>query len=48
MNDKEQHLFQNSIPLEDLPEEEDPCDECLSETVNLFSHKPVRWEEADE
>ena len=22
MNDKEQHLFQNSIPLEDLPEEE--------------------------
>lgn len=32
----------------DLPEDEDPCDECLSETVNLFSHKPVRWEEADE
>lgn len=24
---------------------ESPCDECLSEPVNLYSHKPVKWEE---
>ena len=24
---------------------EDPCDECLSKPVNLYSHKPVNWEE---
>lgn len=26
-------------------EDEDPCDECLVETVNLYSHKPVYWRE---
>lgn len=29
----------------DKKEEEEPCDECLGETVNVDSHKPVRWEE---
>lgn len=24
---------------------DDPCDECLDEPVNLYSHKPVNWEE---
>lgn len=24
---------------------EEPCDECLKEPVNLFSHKPVKFEE---
>ena len=28
-------------------EEEDPCYECLAETVNLYSHKPVYWKERD-
>lgn len=28
-----------------LEESEKPCDECLSEPVNLYSHKPVKWEE---
>lgn len=31
----------------DLDEKKDPCFECLSEPMNLYSHKPVRWEEAD-
>lgn len=26
-------------------ESEDPCDECLTETVNLYSHKPVNFKE---
>lgn len=25
-------------------EDEDPCFECLSEPVNLYSHMPVRYE----
>ena len=25
----------------------DPCDECLGEPVNLYSHKPIKWEEKD-
>lgn len=29
----------------DLKQTDDPCDECLSEPVNLYSHKPVKWEE---
>lgn len=24
---------------------EDPCNECLSEPINLYSHKPVKFEE---
>lgn len=30
---------------ENLPETDNPCDECLQETVNVYSHKPVKWEE---
>lgn len=29
-----------------VPEADDPCDECLTEPVNLYSHKPVKYEEA--
>lgn len=29
----------------DVPETGCPCDECLSNPVNLYSHKPVKWEE---
>ena len=28
-----------------LPETEDPCNECLTEPVNIESHKPVNFEE---
>lgn len=28
-------------------EAEEPCRECLNESVNLYSHKPVNWEEKD-
>lgn len=28
---------------EKTKEEDDPCDECLNEPVNLFSHKPAKW-----
>ena len=29
----------------DVPEWEDPCDECLQYPSNEFSHKPVYFEE---
>ena len=28
------------------PETEDPCNECLTEPVNEYSHKPVRFKDA--
>ena len=30
---------------EKLDETEDPCNECLENPVNLYSQKPVKWEE---
>lgn len=27
-----------------LPEEADPCDECLSNPVNYATRKPMNWE----
>lgn len=32
----------------DTPENEDPCDECLGEPVNEYSHKPVRFVSKEE
>lgn len=29
----------------DVPETDDPCNECLAEPMNQGSHKPTRWEE---
>lgn len=29
----------------DKKDHEDPCNECLDNTVNLHSHKPVKFEE---
>lgn len=26
---------------------EDPCNECLDKPLNLYSHKPVNWEEKE-
>ena len=29
----------------EVKDEDEPCDSCLSEPINLYSHKPVKWEE---
>ena len=29
------------------PDDEDPCDECLRECVNIDSHKPVNFKEKE-
>ena len=31
----------------DKPSCEDPCDECLSEPVNVYSHKPTKYVEKE-
>lgn len=28
-------------------ENEDPCDECLENPVNLYSHKPINYKEKE-
>lgn len=28
----------------DVKNVDEPCDSCLSEPTNLYSHKPVNWE----
>ena len=30
----------------DVKEQDEPCCDCLAETVNLNSHKPVKYEQA--
>lgn len=32
---------------EKLTENESPCNECMGEPANLYSHKPVRFEEKE-
>ena len=32
---------------EKLEEDKDPCDDCLNEPVNVYSHKPVKWKSKD-
>ena len=29
----------------DAKDSEDPCDECLANTVSLYSHKPLNYKE---
>jgi len=29
----------------ELEEDDEPCRDCLDEPVNVYSHKPVYWEE---
>lgn len=29
----------------ELSEDKDPCDECLANPSNLYSHKPINFEE---
>lgn len=31
----------------DLPEEKDPCHECLNEPVNDDSRRPLKWEDGE-
>lgn len=30
---------------QELEEDDEPCRDCLDEPVNVYSHKPIYWEE---
>lgn len=37
--------FCNTCKHKDVPQADDPCHDCLGEPVNLYSHRPVNYEE---
>ena len=39
--------FCKTCKYEKLDEVKDPCNECLEDFMNLYSSKPVNWEEKD-
>lgn len=39
------HEYCKKCKYKNKTENEDPCFECLDEPVNLYSHKPVNYEE---
>lgn len=39
--------FCKKCQYKDKKETESPCCECLEEPVNLYSHKPVKFEEKE-
>lgn len=41
------HKYCPKCLYSETPEEEDPCDECLSQGWNENSHKPINFKEDD-
>lgn len=40
--------FCSECEFEKLAENKKPCDECLKEPVNEYSHKPVKFKQKEE
>ena len=40
------HKYCDTCKHRNLDEVKDPCNECLSEPINLYTDKPTKWEEA--
>lgn len=38
------HAYCEKCKHKDVKEEDLPCADCLTENVNLYSHKPVKFE----
>ena len=38
------HLYCDSCKYYELKDSEEPCNECLSNPTNLYSHKPIMYE----
>ncbi len=38
------HKYCPTCKYEDVPEEDDPCNECIDNPVNEHTEKPVKWE----
>lgn len=40
------HMYCDKCKHKDIDEEDDPCNECLTEGAVINSHKPTKFEEA--
>lgn len=38
------HEYCKKCKHKDVPEKNDPCNECLGEATNMDTHRPVRYE----
>ena len=41
------HVYCDTCEHKDVPETEEPCNECLTCPANFHSHKPKNYKEAD-
>lgn len=41
------HKYCESCKHKGLKDTDEPCNECLDNPVNLYSHKPVKYEEKE-
>lgn len=41
------HKYCKTCKHEKLPEDVDPCHDCLNNPVNVYSHRPVNYEQAE-
>ena len=41
------NLYCEKCEYKDVPVKDGPCDECLENPINLYSHKPVNYKEKD-
>ena len=41
-------LYCKTCKHKESKETEYPCDECLDNPINLYSHKPVKWEDKND
>ena len=41
------HNYCKSCKHKPVKDTDEPCNECLSEPINLYSHKPVKYEEKE-
>lgn len=39
------HNYCKDCKYKNVDDMDEPCNECLEEPINLYSHKPVKWEE---
>ena len=41
------HEYCKTCKHREVKDADEPCNECLSEPINVHSHKPVKWKESD-
>lgn len=42
------HCYCCKCKYKNVPEDQDPCNQCLTEFVNLHSHKPINFKQKED